>query len=107
MKTIEGVIIREIFKYGVLPMLYVLQILEENDDFEMCQTVLNVLNDHCEKYDIDIPRKYNEEAVVSIRITFMEKFNLTGDNAYANIDFCASEILYAIDNFQRKQNVDR
>jgi hypothetical protein len=78
--------------YGFLPLLLVLEQLEDDENFDLCNSILVVLKEHEKKYNIEIPTKYNEYAINKTKQYFME-LNLSGEIAIKNNNFYASEIL--------------
>jgi hypothetical protein len=100
-KELEKVLQTELFKYGFLPMLIVLERMEQLDEFEICTAIVSMLNKHNQEFGIDIPTKYDGMAVAEYKLAFMTQFNLSGEVAYANRDFYADEICLALQNFKK------
>ena len=70
--------------------------MEKIGEYEICNTILNTLKEHSEKYDLDLHTKLDGTAVAQMKIAFMTKFNLSGDIAYSNSEYYADEIMRAI-----------
>ncbi len=87
---------RNIFKFGILPILLLVEVLEKEQRYELCQSVLNSLQKHCKKYDIDCPKRYSVEAIVEMKIDMMSKFNMSGDIIEGNLPAYAAEVLVEI-----------
>ena len=93
----EKVIRNELFKYGFVPLLIVLERLERLGEYDICMIITDTIRKHNEEYDSDIPTVLNGEAIAMMKIAFMTKFNLSGDIAYSNREHYADEIMKAID----------
>ena len=93
----EEVIQDELYKYGFLPLLIVLERMEEVEDYEVCKAIINVLKKTNTRLDIDLPTKLDGEAIAQMKITFMTKFNLSGNIAYNNSEWYADEIVKEIE----------
>lgn len=103
MKTeLEKLLRRELFKYGFLPMLIVLERREEVQHFETCKTIIDVLKKHGEDYGYDIPTRYDGMAIAEYKLAFMTQFNLSGDIAVANSESYANEIELEINKLQER-----
>lgn len=50
-------------KYGFLPYLMLMQECEDREQYEVCAIILDVLQANNKKYGLDIPTKYNDEAI--------------------------------------------
>lgn len=94
----EEVIRIELLKYGFVPILIALERLNELEEYEICESIINVIKEHNDKYDLDIPTVLNGEAIAQMKIAFMTKFNLSGDIAYSNREHYADEIMKAIES---------
>jgi hypothetical protein len=93
----QSVIRKELFKYGFVPILIVLERMEKLEEYEICFIILQTLIIHSGKYDLDLPTKLNGEAIAQMKIYFMTEFNLSGDIAYKNSEHYADEIMKEIE----------
>jgi len=87
---------KHLWAFGFLPLLLVMEIFENEEEYECCNDILKVLNRHSKKYGCYIPKKYSQEAIIQMKINFMSDFGLSGDIAYNNNAWYAAEILYKI-----------
>ncbi len=92
----KKVIQRQIFKYGYLPMLIVLDRMEDKQEFELCHLISETLSEHSDKYNLDLPKKMGNDAILDIKITFLLQFGLDGNTAILNSEYYADEIEKAI-----------
>lgn len=51
------------FTYGYLPLLRVLQIYEQREQFDVCAQIKKALNEYCEGY----PHQYSTEAIEVVK----------------------------------------
>ena len=100
----KKVIELELFKYGFFPLLLVVERMEKLEEYNICILILNILKQHSEKYDLELPTKVDGEAVAQMKIYFMTQFNLSGDIAYKNSGYYANEIMMAIEKQRIKEN---
>lgn len=98
----EQLLTLELYKYGFLPLLVVLERIEQQNEYEICSCILNILKTQSEKFDIELPTKFDGTAVAIMKIAFMINHNLSGEIAYANKDIYADEIIKSINNFKIK-----
>ena len=80
-----------LFRYGIVPMLLVVQRLEEREDYENAAIVNNAIKEHCKKYDIDAPEKYSIEAKRFL-VDSMNEVGLNNYIAVNNIEGYANSI---------------
>lgn len=83
---------KELFKYGFLPLLIVMERMAILGEFEICNVILQTIKDHKKKYNLDLPTKLDGSAVAEMKIYFMTEFNLSGDIAYNNSQEYANNI---------------
>lgn len=102
-KEFEKMLQREVFKFGFLPMLVVLERMEDLNDFETCEAIFNMLNKHNQEFNPEnpIPTRFSELSVIEYRLEFMTKFGLSGDVAVGNCEYYADEICFEIQKFKR------
>lgn len=82
----------KIFQYGVLTVLYVLQYLEEKENYIECQNIVDTIR-HLEKeLYTDFFTVINEESIKKI-IDYYKVFGLTGVNAVNNSKYYADMII--------------
>lgn len=87
---------KELFKYGFLPLLIVMERMAILGEFEICNVILQTIKDHNKKYNLDLPTKLDGSAVAEMKIYFMTEFNLSGDIAYNNSQEYANNIQESI-----------
>jgi len=87
---------KHLWAFGFLPLLLVLEILEDGEHYQLCNTILEVLRKHSKKYDLDIPKRYSKEAVIQMKINFMAYHGLSGDVTEKNTPYYATGILLDI-----------
>lgn len=100
----EQLLTLELYKYGFLPLLVVLERMAQKDEFEICSNIVNVIKTQNEKFDLDLPTKFDGTSVAIMKIAFMINHNLSGEISYANKDIYADEIIKSINNFKIKEN---
>lgn len=93
---LKSLLQKELFKYGFLPLLIVMERMAILGEFEICKVILQVIQDHNKKYDTDLPTKLDGSAVAEMKIYFMTEFNLSGDIAYNNSQEYANKIQESI-----------
>lgn len=86
----------QLWAYGFVPLLIVLDRAESEEEYEVCNIILEVLAEHSKKYDFEIPTKFSQEAVALMKINFMTMFNLSGDITAKNNELYADEIIFKI-----------
>ncbi len=86
----------ELFKYGFYPMLLVVERFAKEEDYEMCQLIIDVIEEHNQKYELNLPTRLGEDAVNYLKLAFMVNHNLMGDIAYRNSERYAEDIMNAI-----------
>lgn len=88
--------INALFKYGVVPLLVLLDEYESENDFEECSRIFNVIS-YCNKHlksteDYEeLPTKYSSDALAQLKKQF-NLFGMTGDTAINNIPYYVEEI---------------
>jgi hypothetical protein len=87
---------QQLLAFGFLPMLLVMEILQDEEKYELCAIILEVLNEHSKKYEFTIPKHFNDQAVEEMKYNFMKYFNLSGETAYNNNPLYASTTLTAL-----------
>lgn len=84
-----------IFRYGITPVLLLLQECENNENYEECQIILSAIeyiNKNTDGIVIEVlPTKYNPEIIVNLKKEF-KKLGLTGNIAINNIPNYIEEI---------------
>jgi hypothetical protein len=90
------IIEKSIFVYGFLPLLTVLEIYEEEEEYERCAVILDVIREHSKKFNIDIPTKYGKEAIDKLK-EYCESYNVSGEVALTNNATYALEIIHKIE----------
>ena len=106
MKDIRSELIeKHLWSFGFLPLLLVLEILEDEEHYQWCNTILEVLRKHSKKYDFDIPKRYSIEAIIQMKINFMAYHGLSGDIAEKNSVWYATAILLDIVSINQPQPI--
>jgi hypothetical protein len=88
--------ISALFRYGVVPLLMLLDEYEENNDFDECSRIYNAIS-YCNKHLKDttdyeeLPTKYDSESLAQLRKQF-NLFGFKGDTAIGNIPRYIEEI---------------
>jgi hypothetical protein len=99
---IKEFIEKQLFSFGFLPLLLVMEILQDEEKYELCSIILQVLNEHSEKYGFYIPKQFTDQAVEEMKYNFMKYHNLSGDIAYYNNPWYAANILTEIRKLIRR-----
>jgi len=99
MDELKKLLQKELFKYGFLPLLIVMERMATIEEYEVCKMIMRVIKDHNKKYDLDLPTKLDGNAVAEMKIYFMTEFNLSGDIAYNNSQEYANCIQESIKEF--------
>ncbi|MDD5013484.1 MAG: hypothetical protein PHW73_00095 [Atribacterota bacterium] len=100
---IKEFIERQLFSFGFLPLLLVIEILQDEEKYELCAIILKVLNEHSEKYGFAIPKQFTDQAVEEMKYNFMKYHKLSGDIAYKNNAWYGAEILTKLEKTVRSQ----
>lgn len=96
---LKALLQKELFKYGFLPLLIVMERMAIIEEFEVCNAILQVIKDHNKKFELELPTKLDGSAVAEMKIYFMAEFNLSGDTAYNNSQEYANCIQESIKEF--------
>lgn len=99
---IKKLIEDKLFSFGFLPLLLVMEILQDKEKYELCSIIMEVLQEHSTKYNFYIPTKFNAESIELMKYNFMKYHNLSGDIAYNNNAFYAAEIIYEMEKEVRR-----
>lgn len=70
--------------YGYLPLLLYQEELLLLEDYELCQAIKEVIEEHNELLQNDLPTQYNQEAIDYYFKSFKE-IGLSGENSYSKI----------------------
>lgn len=68
------------------------------EKFELCNSIINVIEKTNTKYNIEIPTKITTKAISDMKIEFMVRHNLSGDIAYRNREHYADIIMKELFN---------
>lgn len=88
--------ISALFKYGVVPLLLLLDEYEQDNNFEECERIFNAIS-YCNKHlksteDYEeLPTKYDSNTLSNLKKQF-NLFGLTGDTSIANMPYYVEEI---------------
>lgn len=91
----------QLWAFGFLPMLSALEALEWEEDFETCHIIMEVLSERSEKFGIELPTRFNEDAIAKMKIAFMVNFDLSGEIAFKNNWWYAEQIISKIKKFKK------
>lgn len=93
-----------LFSYGFLPLLVALNHYEELEQYEVCGYILKGLNLVQRRFDLEIPKRYNKDAVADMKQAF-NKLGYSGDIALKNTPFYAKEIIDKLNNLIHKKEM--
>lgn len=88
---------KQLWAFGFLPLLLVIEILEDEEQYELCGLIHDILEEHSKKFEFKIPDKYCPDAVLQMKQNFIDMFGLSGDIAYQNNASYANDILNKIE----------
>ena len=78
-------------RYGFFPFLYLMDEYEKEGKYELCGCIYDVIKEKSDKFDMDIPTKFNDEAR-EIFIMAFRSSSSRGNIALENMPFYANEI---------------
>lgn len=78
--------------YGITPLLIILAEKEKEQDFELCQHILDVIND----MNIGLETKYTKDTLPNMIQSFNE-LSLSGETALQNMDYYVNKVREIID----------
>lgn len=91
LQDIKQKLSKNFLKYGFLPYVYLLGELQEEEQYELCAVVLQVVQEKNIKFDLQLPTHYNDEAI-AIFLKEMRNSPNKGYIALRNIPHYAEEI---------------
>jgi len=71
-------------KYGFLPLLFLLSEYEIQEKYTECNTILKILCEHSEKYNLNFSYKFNNNSIEDYKQQFW-KLGLSGEIATKNL----------------------
>lgn len=86
---------QQMFLYGLLTLLYVLQHFETQEDYEECKTIMDAIREQEKRLDTTFFTKITDDAIAEV-ISVYQKHGMTGENAVENSKFYASRVLMEI-----------
>lgn len=89
----------QIFKYGILSLLFVLEHFEKEENYEECQNIIDAIRLQEERLDIKLFTVINEKTIQEV-INSYKSFGLTGINAVENSQYYAELIIEELKNKQ-------
>lgn len=89
--NIEQRLHKHLMSFGFMPFLYLIDKFEKQNDFEKCKLLYDTLNKYSKKYGLELPTKYDDNAILFFRKSFAE-FGMTGETALANTPYYAIRI---------------
>lgn len=89
----------QIFKYGILSLLFVLEHFEREENYEECQYIIDAIRLQEERLDIKLFTVINKNTIQEV-IDSYKPFGLTGVNAVENSQYCAGLIIEELTNKQ-------
>ena len=98
---VKNIIEERLWAFGFLPLLVVMEVMQEEEEYEICGVILDVLRKHSDKFKIDIPTHFTVGAVMKMKEAFKKNFNLSGNIAYNNNAFYAMEIVLDLEKHIR------
>ncbi len=72
------------------------------EDYEMCQLIISVIEDHNQKYELNLPTRLGESAVNYLKLAFMVNHNAMGEIAYSNSENYADDIMNTINEAKNR-----
>ena len=91
LQDIKEKLSKNFLKYGFLPYVYLLEELQAEEQYELCAIVLQVVQEKNEKFDLQLPTHYNDEAI-AIFLREMRNSPNKGYIALRNIPYYADEL---------------
>jgi len=92
----EATLTRLVTRYGYIPMLMVLGVMEEKEEYEICLKISRCLNQFSKGHGIEIPNRYSYDAMIRLKVDFMVSYGLSGETAEKNMPQYCDEIIKAI-----------
>lgn len=83
---------RSAFKYGVITLCYLIDIYSKEENYEECQIILDVINSLSEKYEMWIPKKFDDQAKLWLKVKLKKITGTNGETIIHNLPFYAGMI---------------
>jgi hypothetical protein len=82
--------------YGWMVYLYILDYFETQEEYEICQDVIDIIDEMYQIYDLDhLPKRLNREAMEIFIESFTSKY--IGQVAFATLPYYSSELIEMIE----------
>lgn len=91
LQDIKEKLSKNFLKYGFLPYVYLLEELQEEEQYELCAVVLQVVQEKNIKFDLQLPTHYNDEAI-ALFLKEMRNSQNKGYISLQNIPHYANEL---------------
>lgn len=82
---------KEFLKYGFLPYVWLIKELEQEERYEECSIILEIIKAKSEKFGVKLPTKYTKEAIELFFNEFKGSKN-NGNIAFANAAYYSDEL---------------
>lgn len=96
--TKKSILDNQFMSYGFLPFLNLLGQFEDEERYEDCQLIYEIIKEKSEKYDVALPTKYSKQAV-DLFLNEFKKSKNKGEIALANVPYYADKIRCSIAGF--------
>jgi c-di-GMP-related signal transduction protein len=93
----EDKIRKHIFNYGLITILFLLEELEQNEEFEKCQQIVNAIKSLNEKHGWDLRTRLDQSVIDEFFDAHKNSLS-QGKIAFANIPHYMNEVLRDINN---------
>jgi len=87
----------QLFKFGIITLINVLEYFEFDENYEECYKIISAIKKQEKRLDIKLPTVINNEVVKDI-INEYKKFGLTGEFALSSSKYYATLVLKEIEN---------
>ena len=88
---------KEILKYGFLPLLKLLEQNKQQENYEECKIIYDVVNEHSKKYNLNLPTEFDEHAIEEMVVSFW-RMGYSGQVALNNLPSYCEKIKSALLN---------
>ena len=96
--TKKSILESQFMYYGFLPFVYLIREFEQEERYEDCKLIVEIIKDKSEKFDVHLPTKYDKESIDLFFTEFQNSKN-KGEIAFKNIPFYADKIRCSIAGF--------
>jgi hypothetical protein len=87
---------KALYLYGFLTLTYLIEEYNQQQNFEECQLILEVLQEHNVKHELDLPTVYDKDSILYFK-KCMQDLGYTGNTSLGNIQYYVAEVKKLID----------